>query len=945
MKKKLMSLLSLILVVVMICPTVVFADDTGATTAETDTSVVSDSVILYYDSTIANKKSTTIECTGAKTWSVITGTDVVSVNNGTVTALKAGTATVCAFDDSTNQIGKYTITVKAVALTKLEIIATDSRSSYVSGTTISKSDLKVKATYNDGFENPDFKDYTISPSTAVTENGSMKVSSGNITSAEFAYTVNKVSIEDMVTGISISAPASSTEYTVGDTIKTSDIVLSIAYVGGVNNSATLASLNDAECNLEFTSAGKYTFSNDDQKAGTKTITVSYAGKTASVTVKVKAKSTSGGNSSTTQNTYQATKTGDLRTKTYKVGDQLKFDGITITFTVKNGNTTISTDTLTADQLNSSFSYTFTEDDKGTNKSIYVKITYNGHEYSIPFSGLTVTAATDDSKVREITDIELNEDAYPIGYVFSRDDIEKLVVKFVGDSKSRTIYGYSLSDYDFFSDLTIEVLDNDGDRKSSSSRYVIEDDDVIEDKYGDEIVNMRLYYQYYKTATSSKSNDYLDFNIDISESVVSYIYDGKIIAIYDELEDALGYCIEDDNDWSNFDLDDVSSRKYVTLKLGKDYKIRSSFDDFTPSECNIVIDLNGHNLRFNSDTIVVDRDDKDRTVTITNSSKTEAKFEYYDKGITIVLGEDDKFEFKYDSNAADGYLPGIVTVTATVGKGGKISASPSLSSKGTVDVGMGSDIKFTITPEKDYAVDTIKVNSKTVSTNNNSDYSVSSTGIVTYTLKGVSANTKVEVTFKETKKAWANPFSDVSEKDSYYSAVEFVYTHELFKGTTATKFAPDTTMTRAMFVTVLGRLADVDVSKYKTSSFTDIPLNSTTSWYAPYVQWAVDYGIVEGFPDGTFLPNNEITHQQMYVMMYRYSMFVENNPINVRNVYLSNISDRADIADWASDAVKYGQQKNYLVLSGNRVDPTGKALRRELATLLESFCSTVLNWAD
>lgn len=941
MKKKLMSLLSLILVVVMICPTMAFADEVAGDT-ETDeagTSVVTGSYDLFYDSTIENKKSTTINCTSAASWSVITGKGVVSVSNGTVTALKAGTATVCAFNADVNMIGKYTITVEAVALESLEIVKADSRSSYVSGTKISKSDLKVKATYNDGSENADFKDYTITPADAVTKDGAVTVSANGKT-ATMEYTVNEVSMEDMVTGVSISAPASSAEYTVGDTIKNSDIVLSIDYVGGVNNTATLASLKDAECNLEFSSAGKYTFSNDDQKAGTKTITVSYAGYKASVTIKVKAKSTSGDSSSTTQNTYQTTKTGDLRTKTYKVGDQLKFDGITITFTVKNGNTTISADTLTADQLNSSYTYTFKETDKGTNKSINVKIPYNGHDYTVTFTGITVNANVDDSKVREISDIELKEDEYPIGYIFSKNDIGRLKVRFWGETSSKTLYEDDFSEYSFFSDsaFKLEVLTDDEKQKSSSSRrYTIEDGDIVEDDDGDKTVNMRLAYPYYSSSTStSKKTEYLTFTVDVGDSDISYIYDGKLIAVYKELEDALEYCTEDDDDWDDFELDDVKSSKYVTLRLGKDYKIDSSFDEFSPSKCNIVIDLAGNDLRFYTDTIEIDKDDKKYTITVTNSSKNDAKFIYYDKNVTLTLGEDDKIVFEYDKD-----LPGFYTVEATAGKGGKISASPALTS-GKVEVGMGSTVKFTITPDADYAIDTVKVDNKSV-TSDTANYKLSSNGTATYELKKINSNTKVAVTFKETKKAWKNPYSDISSNASYIDAIQFVDEHELFEGYTDGTFGPNKSMTRATFVTVLGRLAGVDKSRYTKSSFTDVPVNSSTSWYRPYVEWAVATGIVQGYGDGTFGPNNEITHQQMYLMMYRYSLFVENNQINVRNVSLK-VSDAKDVADWALDGVKYAQQQDFLVNS-NRVDPTEPARRWELATLLQDFCSNILKWAD
>ena len=266
--------------------------------------------------------------------------------------------------------------------------------------------------------------------------------------------------------------------------------------------------------------------------------------------------------------------------------------------------------------------------------------------------------------------------------------------------------------------------------------------------------------------------------------------------------------------------------------------------------------------------------------------------------------------------------------------------------------MGSTVTFTITPKEGYAIDTVKVNSKTV-VNDTENYKVNANGVATYTLEGIAIDSTFTVTFKETKKAWDNPFRDVSESATYYEAVEFVYTNELFKGTTSTTFSPTSSMTRAMFVTVLGRLAGLDdaeaVAKYGyDSDFTDVSASNPRITYAvPYIKWAVDHGIIEGYGDGTFGPENPITHQQMYVMMYRYARFVEHRTDSAENVSLS-MYDRATIADWAVNEVKYAQKNKYLVYTNTaktRIEPTKVATRSTLAVLLQSFCVNVLGWAE
>ena len=394
--------------------------------------------------------------------------------------------------------------------------------------------------------------------------------------------------------------------------------------------------------------------------------------------------------------------------------------------------------------------------------------------------------------------------------------------------------------------------------------------------------------------------------------------------------------QDKNVKDKFDLDRVKDSKDITLKLGEDQKV-STKTDFELCH-NVTIDLAGHKLDFYTDTVDIIKANRDYTLTITNTSSTSAKFTYVDEEVEITLAKGDKIVFEYDKD-----IPGIYTITLDIDTNGKVTTTPAAGKNDTVKVGQGSDVKFTITPSTDYELDTIKLDTKTVA---EKDYTKSSTGVITYTLKAVTKSQKVTVTFKKsnTTKNWNNPFTDVSATDSYYSAVKFVYENNLFKGTTTTKFGPDTTMTRAMFVTVLGRLAGVDVSRFKTSSYSDVPINATTTWYAPYVEWATQMGLVEGYGDGKFGPDNKITHQQMYVLMYKYSIFVENKKTNISGTSI-NASDAEEVADWAKDAVKYASQQNFLVKVGtsSRINPTGEAKRSELAQLLEKYCDVVLDW--
>ena len=110
-----------------------------------------------------------------------------------------------------------------------------------------------------------------------------------------------------------------------------------------------------------------------------------------------------------------------------------------------------------------------------------------------------------------------------------------------------------------------------------------------------------------------------------------------------------------------------------------------------------------------------------------------------------------------------------------------------------------------------------------------------------------------------------PFTDVGEGSWYYDAVQYAYINGFFGGIDASTFKPDGTMTRGMFVTVLGRMAGVDQAAYTgLYFFEDV---AEDAWYAPYVAWASRYGIADGVGNNKFNPNGLITREQLAVLLW------------------------------------------------------------------------------
>lgn len=194
--------------------------------------------------------------------------------------------------------------------------------------------------------------------------------------------------------------------------------------------------------------------------------------------------------------------------------------------------------------------------------------------------------------------------------------------------------------------------------------------------------------------------------------------------------------------------------------------------------------------------------------------------------------------------------------------------------------------------------------------------------------GYKAEEAINITFTDTENHWA--------KD----AIDFVVAKGLLSGMGNGKFSPDTGMTRGMFVTALGRLAGIDTASYTTNTFSDV---ATTQYYAPYIAWASEKGIVKGVSATSFEPNTNITREQMAVIMYNYSKAMGYTiPQSYAEV---SFVDSTDIASWSSEAVKAMQRAGVISgKNGNRFDPQGTATRAEVSSLLKCYVELVVDKA-
>ena len=187
---------------------------------------------------------------------------------------------------------------------------------------------------------------------------------------------------------------------------------------------------------------------------------------------------------------------------------------------------------------------------------------------------------------------------------------------------------------------------------------------------------------------------------------------------------------------------------------------------------------------------------------------------------------------------------------------------------------------------------------------------------------------------------ANPFWDVPQGSWYYDAVQYARVNGFFYGTSDTTFEPEGTMTRGMFVTVLGRMAGVDPAKYAgPSRFTDVP---ESAWYAPYVAWAHKYGVTAGTGEGRFSPDTPINRQQMAAFFVRYFEAFRVDYSTGANI-TTVPGDMDSVSDWAKDAVQKLWRQGLLSGDGVNFSPQENATRAQAASICYRTDQAVDTW--
>ena len=178
-----------------------------------------------------------------------------------------------------------------------------------------------------------------------------------------------------------------------------------------------------------------------------------------------------------------------------------------------------------------------------------------------------------------------------------------------------------------------------------------------------------------------------------------------------------------------------------------------------------------------------------------------------------------------------------------------------------------------------------------------------------------------------------PFTDVQADDWYYEGVSYVYQHKLMTGMTDTLFAPEDTLVRAQFATVLYRMNGEPEVSYE-NVFPDVPEGQ---WFTEAVMWASNEGIVNGYGDtGLFGSDDNITREQMALMMHRYAEYKGSDTGTSGD--LSEYKDASEVSEYAKEAMQWAVGNGIIVgeENGTALNPQGNATRAECAMIIERF---------
>ena len=309
----------------------------------------------------------------------------------------------------------------------------------------------------------------------------------------------------------------------------------------------------------------------------------------------------------------------------------------------------------------------------------------------------------------------------------------------------------------------------------------------------------------------------------------------------------------------------------------------------------------------------------RTITVKNGAGESITVTI--NGTTKTIEENASVDFTYTHSSSSGTTRYSVEVRGTTG--GTVTASPTRAAK-------GATVTLTVRADEGYQLDGL-----TVTDSKGGTVKLTDKGSGTYTFTMPASKVTVQATFTQNQSGTL-PFTDVKTGDWFYEAVQYVYDKGMMTGVSADRFAPASTTTRGMIVTILYRLEN-EPAVSGDLPFTDVERGA---WYANAVAWAAANDIVNGTSATTFAPNSPITREQMATMLYRFAQYKGMDAVTLQE-NLTGYPDGGQVSDYAIPAMNWAVGQGLIAgMENGTLVPQGSATRAQVATILMRFCESI-----
>ena len=266
----------------------------------------------------------------------------------------------------------------------------------------------------------------------------------------------------------------------------------------------------------------------------------------------------------------------------------------------------------------------------------------------------------------------------------------------------------------------------------------------------------------------------------------------------------------------------------------------------------------------------------------------------------------------------------ITVPDSV-TGGAVSVSPT-------QAAYGFTVTVTVAPGEGYELDEL-----TATDSGGNKIELTKVSDTEYTFSMPRSDVTVSASFHAISHEDNCPSADYTDVDTgawYHEAIDFAIENDLMNGVGDNLFNPDGNLSRAMMVRILWNMEDQPTNV--SGSYSDVVAGA---WYEKAVLWATANNIVNGYPDGSFGPDNSITRQEMAAILYRYAQFKEYDMTAEDD--LTRFPDGDETAEWAETFVRWAVAEGLLNGSDNGIlDPAGTATRAEVAQIFMNYCEKI-----